>query len=357
MNEVEKYIEKLLEQSKLVQKDYDIILLTNTRSKTRAINNQSINYSENNEFFSDQEYAEILKGIQSSGYYVESFFNEFEFITKTLAESYYKNSKIIYNLTRHGNHIGKKSLIPSFCDLLSIPYTGSNALVTSFCRSKYMYTKYLSSHEINTPRSWIYNSDGSWLNNQEPPHGTQILIKPMHESASIGLDSSSIQIYDKNYKFNFQKDIKNSILIQEFIDGFECEVPLLISDKVYTLEPVGISIEGKMNLESRILTSDYSNNNNYGFYALEDKFESNIVDKIRTISNLVANLVGLENYGRIDFRITNSGVPYLIDIASSPYTTEHSSFDFAFKKIGFKNKDIYSSIINIVANNIENKFL
>lgn len=354
--EAKKIIEELLEKSEVVQKKYDIVLLTNTRSKTRAINNQAINYSENNEFFSDQEYTEILEGIQSAGYYIESFFNEFEFITKTLAESYYKNKKIIYNLTRHGNYTGKKSLIPAFCDLLSIPYTGSNALVTSFCRSKYMYTKYLSSHGIMTPKSWVYNNNGTWLNNQAPPYGTEILIKPMHESASIGLDSSSTQIYDENFKIKIKKNAKSALLIQEFIAGSECEVPLLLKNKAYALEPVGISIEGKQNLGSEILTSIHSNNDNYEFYRLQDAFGSKVVENIKSISTLVADLMELKNYGRVDFRITNNGIPYLIDIASSPYTTKHSSFDFAFKKMGFENKDIYGVIINIIANEYENEF-
>ncbi|WP_143192205.1 hypothetical protein, partial [Paenibacillus helianthi] len=63
-------VNDMKDKAQHIQKYYEIALLTNSRSKTRIFNNQPFDYSENNEFFSDQEFSEILEGIQSAGYYV-----------------------------------------------------------------------------------------------------------------------------------------------------------------------------------------------------------------------------------------------------------------------------------------------
>jgi len=351
---------KLVEQSKLratsIRERYQIALVCNSRSKTRIINNQQIEYSENNEFFSDQEFSEIFDGIQASEFYILPFFNELTFIVKTLEESYFKNNKLVYNLSRNGKHVGKKSLIPSFCDLLSIPYTGSNALITSYCRAKYMYTKYLQAHQINTPKTWVFIGNNSWLNNDKPVLGTSIVLKSMHESASIGLEKNSIFLFDLNCMSHLESlysSQQSPILIQELISGYECEVPLFIGDKIYAMDPVGISIDGKRNINSEILTYERSYKDQYGFFSLADEFNSITINQIKSIAIQVARLVSLTNYGRIDFRVDTKGIPYVIDIATSPYTTKHSSFAYSFMNLGIAYEDIYATIINLACKDSE----
>ncbi|WP_206537062.1 hypothetical protein, partial [Paenibacillus sp. PAMC 26794] len=69
--------------------------------------------------------------------------------------------------------------------------------------------------------------------------------------------------------------------------------------------------------------------------------------KVKATAIDIAQLVGLRSYGRVDFRIDNQGVAYLMDIAASPYTTKHSSFAYAFNQMGLEYHDIYSTIIGL----------
>ncbi|MFC6652486.1 ATP-grasp domain-containing protein [Paenibacillus rhizoplanae] len=351
MSDLISLIHELWLNSKQISKKYNVALITNTRSQTREINGQPVNYSLSNEFFSDEEYDEVFEGIKRTGFFVETFFNEPEFIMTVLREAYYKNKRLVYNLARNGEYVGKKSLIPSFCDLLHIPYTGADAFVISLSRAKYTYTKFLESHNILVPDSWVLSPTG-WLD-KRPPDGKKIIIKPLYESASIGLGSESIiefnskkalELHDLSYSSN------KSLLIQEFIEGYECEVPLLISSTPFAFEPVGISINDKRLLNEAIITFDHSYNDSYDFYSLNEELPKSIIEKTKESAKIISNLVGLRNYGRIDFRINNNGIPYLMDIAASPYTTNHSSFSFAFAKLGFETKHIYSSIIALATN-------
>jgi len=350
MNEIENLILNLRSVAAQLKLNYHISLLSNTRSNTRELNNSLISYSTNNEFFSDEEFDEVFEGIKGADFFVEPFYNEIEFILVTLKESYYKNKQFVYNLSRNGQHVGKKSLIPSFCDLMSIPYTGSDALVISFSRAKYFYTKYLENHNVKVPNSWVYDPLNGWLAGNKPKLDTKIIIKPMHESASIGLSESSIRMYDSRTELNIMNEsinINSPILVQQFIEGYECEVPLLISNKPYALNPIGISINGENHLKQSILTYERSYNDSYNFYSLNTELSGSVVEKVKSTATDIAQLVGLRSYGRVDFRIDNQGTAYLMDIAASPYTTKHSSFAFAFNQLGLEYHDIYSSIIGL----------
>jgi len=245
---------------------------------------------------------------------------------------------------------GKKSLIPSFCDLLTIPYTGSNAFIISLCRAKYTYTKYLEAHGIFTPKSWVYIGRNKWLNDSQPNIGTKIIIKSMSESASIGMNNNSINNFSIDTLHFLESkfvDGNEPLLVQEFISGFECEVPLIISNQVHAMPPVGISINNKHKLESEILTYERSFEDDYSFYDLSEVIEKKHCSVIQELSTKIASIIGLQNYGRVDFRIDNSGKPYLIDIASTPYTTKHSSFAFAFENLDIPYNEIYSTIIGL----------
>ncbi|MBP2244484.1 hypothetical protein [Paenibacillus xylanexedens] len=350
MNEIENLIKNFRSVAAQLKKEYHISLLTNTRSNTRELNNTLISYSDNNEFFNDKEFDEVFEGIKRADFFVETFFNEIEFILEVLKQSYFKNKRFVYNLSRNGQHIGKKSLIPSFCDLMSIPYTGSDALVISLSRAKYVYTKYLEIHNVKVPDSWVYHPSNGWLSGNRPQLDTKIIIKPMHESASIGLSETSIKLFDSNTELkiiNDSKEKNSPILVQQFIEGYECEVPLLISSRPHALNPIGISINGENHLKQSILTYDHSFNDGYNFYSLDKELSCSISEKVKATAIDIAQLVGLRSYGRVDFRIDNQGVAYLMDIAASPYTTKHSSFAYAFNQMGLEYHDIYSTIIGL----------
>ncbi|WP_052723930.1 D-alanine--D-alanine ligase family protein [Paenibacillus wulumuqiensis] len=352
MDNIKKLVERMEKETIKIKEDYQIAIMCNSRSKTRKINGQILEFSDTNEFFSDQEFCEIKEGIQNAGFFVHSFFNELTLMQEFLKESIYQNNKIVYNLSRNGKHVGKKSLIPAFLDLMNIPYTGSNALVTSLCREKYTYTKYLQAHGIFVPKSYLYLGKGRWLNNEKPTFNTKVIIKLMQESASIGLSQDSIMIINKENIKHIENSYFNTnkyILIQEFIEGYECEVPLFVTEnkEIFTMSPVGISINKSENLKSSILTYEHSCKDDYEFYELHTEIGAENCFYLQENAKKVAELMGITNYGRIDFRIDYSGIPYLIDIAASPYTTNHSSFAFSFKSLNINYKNIYSTIIGI----------
>ncbi|MEG6522363.1 hypothetical protein [Desulfotomaculum sp. 1211_IL3151] len=319
------------------KKTLNIILLAHVQQPRGHINQAQLQCS-GTERFSIEEFNQIYQGIVGAGYYIQAvYFNELDFI-----EEYTKHPErfvdcLIYNLARNGFGNNKKTIIPAFCELVGLNYSTSTSLTSALCRNKYYFSILLQTHGIPTPRSWLLTEAGTWQDNV-PPEGTVIICKPCSESASQGVNNTSIFRFSSK---RFEPFHRPNYMVQEYIDGAECEVPVLsIRGTPTALPPVGINLYG-----NKILDEKASANNHYGFYALEDTQTKATIDAIKKYAEESFQLLQMDVYGRIDFRIDANGNPYVFDVSTTPYTTEHSSFAFDFNNLGFDYNDIYQAII------------
>ena len=320
------------------QAELNVVLIAHVREPRGQMNTSQLQCSET-ERFSIDEFNEIYQGIVVAGYFVQAvYFNEIDFITDYIEHpKRYKNS-LIYSLARNGFRDNKKTIIPSFCELIGLRYTTSSSLSCALARNKYYFSSLFNTHNVPVPKSWLYTKNKTWVNGT-PETGTKVICKPSSESASQGISESKIVEFSTEQSTNL---FSESHIVQEYVDGFECEVPIFkVRDTVYALPPIGIDLKGKS-----ILNEDASEHNQYGFYQLDKYFPSKTIDTIQKSAERAFRLLQMDVYGRIDFRITQNGEPFIFDVSTTPYTTKHSSFAYAFELLGFEYCDIYRAIIS-----------
>ena len=114
-----------------------------------------------------------------------------------------------------------------------------------------------------------------------------------------------------------------------------------MENQVITLPPVGIDLKGRC-----ILDEQTSNEYRYNFYSMGNAVSPNVVEAICEYAKKAFDLLQMDVYGRIDFRVNSRGEPYIFDISTMPYTIKHSSFAYAFDQLGFSYSDIYQAIIS-----------
>lgn len=323
----------------------EIILIMNTSNKvTIPMEKGSIE----TEFYSPDESAQIMKGIQAAGISMTPYHDEKEFLKKWIDKE--NKETLVFNLARNGVGLTKKSLVPIYCDSLGIKYTGSNAYVTALGRNKFHYTLLLDDLEIRVPKSRILFKSENFETQNRLWSNDLLIIKPAYEAASRGITKRSI-IENNNEKIDelVQKincEFPNDpVIIQQFIEGYEVEVPLLVKDgHANALMAVGLSINDKLDLGTNFLDYERSANYDYSFYnyAEEDEFAAK---QIMEIAEKTATILGINGYGRVDFRINAKGEAFVIDISTHPFIMEHSSFAFAMSKLGYNYSDIFKCII------------
>lgn len=354
-------LKNTLEKIKKNSNDFAIYIAANIKDSTKNLSDYATN-SIITEYFTENELEEIILAFREYGIYVDVSSEETEFISKLNNGDLDKlpmKYKAVYTSAQKGTGPGRKSLIPSFCNMLNISIMGSNAYVRSLCRHKYHASSILRLHGLQEMKAWLYNPNSGWLLNSKPPLGTKVIIKPVYESASIGVDEKSI--------LNFNKDSENAIkqhslifnqpiIIQEFISGYEVEVPVIIDSGIpYTLGAVGISVNENTLLGNQILTYDMVYNDYYNFYDFNEIFNDQIINSIRQCAERCAQVLGIEGLGRIDFRVSPDGQFYITDISTNPHIVKHSSCGYLFNKAGFEDSDLPLSMLALLC--IKNNWL
>ncbi|MFW6677059.1 hypothetical protein ACOAOT_05295 [Lacrimispora sp. AGF001] len=341
------YIKSLLTN---ISADIEILFVANVVNKTEIKDFRKTKDSIITEYFTEDEYNQMLIAIRQNGYNVNVFFNEDEFIKFILNHSNNATMPkyVVFNLARNGTGLCKKSLIPSFCDVYNLPSTGSNAYITCLGRHKFHYNAILRQNNISAVKSWLYTKQG-WLNGIEPPNNMKLIAKPTYESASRGVRDSSIFEYSTDsirLLNNLYNEFEQDVIVQEFIQGYEVQVPLIIGNDPLVLEPVAITINNSPNLAEKIITYDLAFSEEYSFAAYSS-INKTISDKLIDEAIKTAKCLGMENYGRVDFRIDANGNYYITDISTHPYLIGHSAFAFVFKEMELEYKDIFACIIEL----------
>lgn len=348
-----KKILQLLEYSKSNIKKVTVIFLANVK----GISTNTNDYSDSSvltEFLSIDEYNELLNASQNFGFYTLTYFDSNEFVKDFLNDKFKNHELIVFEGSQKGIGRARDSFLPSFCDLLSIKHTGPNAYVNSLCSNKYHWTKLLESHNISVPQSWRYNN-GKWIDDKLPDRTMKLIAKPCYECASIGIHKESVDFLSNNFE-RYLKTMSSiymqPLIVQKFIAGYEVEVPVIIHKQTpYILPPVVLYKKNKgYSMKEAFLDFNDIYNDDYSFCLLEN---INIMwnDKIKNEVYRIVELLELEMYTRIDFRLTNNGDTYVTDINSYPHIVSHSSFAYAFEQLGIEYSNILPCIIGNILQN------
>ena len=133
---------------------------------------------------------------------------------------------------------GRKALIPSICKYLNLRHTGSDSYRVCLCRDKFAIASILEANNIKVPKFQLYKGN----NDLSLSEKTKYIAKPLYESSSIGISKNNI-FYGNNIPYTYLntliKNLKQPLLIQEFISGYEIEVPILAGKQsLYAFSPV-----------------------------------------------------------------------------------------------------------------------
>lgn len=333
LNEIKKIKEREIKE----RDKYHIMLVANVREKTTGF----IDYdgtSVISEFLTLNQYELIIKTLRNCGYEVSSYFDENDFLKDCITNDFYKSNNkqiIVINTAQKGTAIGRKSLIPSFCDQNGLWHTNSNAYIVSLTRNKYHCDSILQANGFPVTKEYLYYPTTGWFLDKKPLLGEKVIAKLNGETSSIGLTNENIFTY-KSDRDTFINNLSNTynqpVLVQSFVEGYEVEVPVVIDgDAIEVVLPVGISVNNEQQLNSTILDYETRKNLRFDFYNFQKLFPE-ISKKLEQCTIECVKLLGIEGFGRVNFRIDLDGNYYITDVAANPHLTKGMSFNYAFRE-------------------------
>jgi D-alanine-D-alanine ligase len=228
-----------------------------------------------------------------------------------------------------------------------IPFVGADALSLGVTLDKVVAKKLFISDGIPTPRYFVahYQDDLKKKNTI----GYPLIVKTRMEGSSKGIHQDSkvnnLQELTKRVEF-ININYRQTALVEEFISGMECTVPVLGNKNPIAMPVAQVNINGTVDLGDEFYTNDriYSDALKYVVPAL---FPEHLTAKVQDIAIEVYNSVESRDFGRIDFRIDKKGNPYVLEINPLPTLDLEDVFNMFPQLFGSTYADVVNLILNL----------
>ncbi|HVV64619.1 MAG TPA: hypothetical protein VHC42_04070 [Rhizomicrobium sp.] len=287
----------------------------------------------------------VAKALESRGYEAPraAFAPDIDFL-KGLLNAH--RPDLVFNVVESVFGAGiYSSLAPAMLDRLNIPYTGATAAHFAVTTDKPCAKNILRVGGVETP-DWCVGPHWAGLE----PNGTYI-VKAADEDASVGIDDSSIvtgsevpaRAADARRKFG------GRWFAERYVDGREFNIAAMAGENgrpfVFPLAEMRFNAEwpeGKPKLVSFAAkweegTFDYSGSERrFGCETEEPGLARALIDA----TEKVWSLFSLRGYARVDFRIDESGRPWVLEINPNCCIAPDAGFAAAAERAGMSYEDL-----------------
>jgi D-alanine-D-alanine ligase len=318
-----------------------VLLVANLKGRTIPIDDYETD-SIATEFLSNRELDDFIKGFELAGIYCEVVIDEEGFLG-WLNEGRFRFGRaqpLVYSIAQNGTGSARFSLIPGLCRLHRIPLVDSDAYTVALGQHKFHFLSLLAQFGLPVAPSWWFTRRGWWP--ERPPDGLRIIAKPTLDSASVGIHSDSVSSVDSEIESRLSilvDRFRQPITVQEFVSGFEVEVPLFEANDPNACMAVGIRLGDRRNLGDSILGYDDVFGDGYGFYDFaEEDYETAV--HIQEIALRAYVGLGFVGPARIDFRVSAAGDAKVMEVTCKPHLTVHTSFMYALTAMGHPYSDL-----------------
>lgn len=254
---------------------------------------------------------------------------------------------VVFNICEGRDNRNREAQVPILLEMHGIPYIGSDGLTMSVALDKIMAKKVLIADGIPTPRYLGIDTldDLTDLDHMAFP----MIVKLRQEGCSKGLDDTSVvhdrRELDARAAYLWQRYNKSPLLVEQFIAGRECTVPLIGNESAWPLPIVQLSIRDKLDLGEmiytfeRIFTSELQ-------YICPAKISQRLGEQLRDLAWRTCKAVGARDFARVDFRIDNNDHPYVLEINPLPSLATDDVFAVASQAAASDYKTAIGKIIN-----------
>ena len=304
---------------------------------------------------SDVQLEQTVDAFRSVGAYVELFAGE-QPLLAALAEGRIarlaRRMTVVYNgieggIGSHGFAPGRKALIPSVADSYGVVCANSNAYACALGRHKFHYFTVLRALGIRTPLVWHFRPPHGWAGGVSPPPGTHVISKSTYESWSVGVTDDSIFTVDETLVRRVERialQIGQAVTVQEFVPGPEVCVPVL-GPPIGLVTPPVEAILAKAPGDPNAVMTIADNLEDAGVTYRRFTGPAPVIRNLELEARHAFDILELESFARIDFRIDDDGVPWVIDVGVSPGLSTGSPSYSSFAELGLDHPTFLRAIV------------
>jgi D-alanine-D-alanine ligase len=240
--------------------------------------------------------------------------------------------------------------VPTMLDLMGIPYTGSPPEALSAALYKDRVKQRLLQAGVPTPQGTLIESVENADAACDLPF--PLIVKPAREDGSAGIWSRSV-VHDepslRDRVAELMGIFRAPVLVEQYLDGREFNVALLGYPQARVLPLQEIDFSNLPDDQPRIVSYDAKWNTG----SVEDLGTQPVMHpdvppavaaRMRKAATEACRAVGVRDYGRVDIRLSSSGVPYVIDVNPNCDLSPDAGYARAAQSVGIE----YAALLRLL---------
>jgi len=242
----------------------------------------------------------------------------------------------------HGG-IGEDGTLQALLDLAGIPYTGSGMLASALAMDKARAKAMFRAGGIPTPRGVLLVDDRDSVD-PEGLGGFPLVVKPNAQGSSVGVhivegpEGMADALADA-----FQY---GPVLVEEYIPGREVTVAVLGGKALPVVEILP---------ETGFYDYKHKYTKGETRYVVPAKLELTLAREAARLGELTFGVLGCSGVARVDFRLTEEGNFFCLELNTIPGMTETSLVPMAAKAAGLSYEDLVDSLLRMAIEEHQSK--
>ena len=230
---------------------------------------------------------------------------------------------LVFNIAERLFGPNREAHIPTLCEMLDLPYTGSDPLTLSLCLDKSRAKEILSYYKIRNPEFRVVEPGAHLPADIRLP----AIVKPLYEGSSKGIKDNSVVDTRDDLAARVKEIIslyKQPVIIERFLGGREFTVGVLGNYPHYEVLPIveinhGLLPEGARPIYSYEAKWIWDTPDNpLEIFQCPARIPVELVGKIENLVTETCRVLRIKDWCRIDVRLDDTGEPNILEINPLP---------------------------------------
>jgi D-alanine-D-alanine ligase len=229
---------------------------------------------------------------------------------------------LVFNIAEGVSGRNREAAVPALCELMGIPYTGSDAATLSIALDKALSKRVLRQHGIPTPEFQVMETGRERLS---PKMKFPLIVKPNQEGSSKGVSAHASVVDDEESLRQVVRELldkyRQPALIEYYIAGREFTVGLLGDKRPRVLPPMEIIFLDKANPRP---VYDYQIKQEWEkhvYYQCPAQLTPSELKSMERIARETFVALDCRDVARVDLRMDDAGEIYVLEVNPLPGLT------------------------------------
>jgi D-alanine-D-alanine ligase len=263
---------------------------------------------------------------------------------------------IAFNLMEaFANNVSLDYYVVSYLDMLKVPYTGCNPRGMLLARDKALSKKLLSYHRVKVPRFRVF----PWGRTVSVDHVRKLpypmVVKSLLEQGSVGIARASFVNNAEDLVervVQLQEMTGGDVIAEQYIDGRELYITVLGNKRLQVLPIRELVFSSDAEGEQRIATYkvkwDPKYRERHGIdYQFVRNLPSGLAESLPKLGKRIYRILELSGYARIDLRLDNNGVVYVLEANPNAALADNEDMAFSAERAGMSYPRFIQRLLNL----------